>query len=112
MNRIMCGKRNCALQLKFLFHSTSNCSKADHVQLALTFSERALVVGLALGKDGLDEDAHVALRRVSAAHHAEPEALLARALLESDRVKAELVRGGRTGRPRSAATTAAGEAPP
>ena len=72
-----------------------------------TFSERALVVGLSLGEDGLDEDAHVALRRVPAAHDAEAQALLAGALLEGDSVQAVLMRGGRPGRPR----TGAGEAP-
>ena len=72
------------------------------VLATLTFSERALVVGLPLGKDGLDEDAHVALWRVPAAHHAEAEALLAGALLEGDRVQAVLVRGGRSDRPRAA----------
>ena len=52
-----------------------------------TFSERALVSGLAHREDRLDKDAHAALGRVNPAHHAEPQALLTRTLLKVDVVK-------------------------
>lgn len=108
MNRIMCGKRDCFVHCGGISNLTPRTIPTKmNANSERTFSERALVVGLALGKDGLDEDAHVALWRVPAAYDAEPEALLARTLLERDRVQAVLVCGGRPGRPRAAA----GEAP-
>ena len=51
-----------------------------------TFSERALVSGLAHREDRLDKDAHAALGGVNPAHHTEAQALLTRALLKHDGV--------------------------
>ena len=47
-----------------------------------TFFESSFIGSLAVGEDRLDKDAHVASRRVVAADDAEPETLLAGALLE------------------------------
>ena len=64
-------------------------SAPENKKSSLTLSETALVGRLTPLKDGLDKDAHAALGGVPATHHAESQALLARALLELDRQQAE-----------------------
>ena len=58
-----------------------------YVSIIHTFSQWALISGLAHGEDGLNDDAHAALGGVNPAHHTEPEPLLAGALLKHDGVQ-------------------------
>ena len=62
-----------------------------------TFSKHPTISGLAHREDGLDEDAHAALGGVNPAHHAEPEPLLAGALLKHDGVQGHGQRLGSRG---------------
>ena len=77
------------LILKLLSWSIGQWKVAQYkkVKWSLTFSKYSTIGRLAHGEDGLDEDAHAALGGVNPAHHAEPEALLAGALLKVDVVQ-------------------------